>query len=494
MLVLDTLAPVSPQLNRRLLLAVGGLALAIRFLVVGLHVAAPDALEGYDANSELIWIARNLAAGHGYASPFDVGDAPSAWLAPFVPALWALLLTVLGEGRQFLAAALGLNALASAASVVVYVAMLSHVCPRGRAPSWRALVAAGAIFSLWPPSLRLVTLTWYYAWQELTMAALCYSLLRWHQTDFARRWAAGLALTGIAAAYVNPSPLVLLPPTCLWLLWRAGCSKIEYRNPKDTRNAEIGKRQTTNSPTGEFRTAGLPIFPHRLFSMRRPALSMALIAATILTAMWPWMVRCHARLGRWMPMRSSFGVELRQGNNPDGSVHQNVASLHPALVPAERAIFDAVGEGRYTAQAMVLAVGYMQDHPRQTMRRTACRAYVFWCSDILDQWPWQPRPAWWQGTPMAWMRGAAKASLALLPLAAALITALAGWWRNLRGRWLFASLLVAYPIPYYLTHVSPEYAYAVHPYLLLYALAAVTIRLAPGLRLAHPRSSDAATS
>ena len=121
-------------------------------------------------------------------------------------------------------------------------------------------------------------------------------------------------------------------------------------------------------------------------------------------------------------------------------------------------------------------LGYIKDNLRLTVRRSISRAYVFWCSDITDHWPWVPRDKWWtQGIAVKgwWI---SKIALHTAPWILALITLSLGYWKSLRTTWLLSLHTIFFPLPYYITHCSPEYAYPVQPFLMIFFFAALCQR------------------
>ncbi len=415
------------KLSLATLLMIFVLALLARLLVAG-H-GAQLATATHDAHSEMIWIARNLAADRGFSYPFGPGDKPTAWFSPLLPFLWAAIIKVAGEGEAFLKTILYVNALVSALSVLIYARIYRAIAPP-RARTGVCMIPVMAVLCLWPPALMLTTATWYYCWQELGIALLFLALLKWKSSDFSFASSAAVALCAGLAAYINPSILLVLVAAVGFHI--------------------VAGRQRSRAVTG--------------------GATIILILALL---MLPWTIRNYRVLHKVVPMRSNFAVEFQQGNNPQGSIRQTLDSVHPALSAVERTAYDRLGEAEYTGRAMAKTITYIADNPLLTVRRSLCRAYVFWCSDILDAWPWVEREKWWRSGPgvQAWWVG--KIAVHNLPWILALVTVLAGRWRPLGEKWLPALHVLLFPLPYYLTHCSPEYAYPVQPYLLVFAGAAI---------------------
>ena len=393
--------------------------------------------------SELGQIAANLAAGRGFSSPFENGAQPSAWLSPMVPFIWAGVFRYLGEYSMGALIILGvLQCIVSALACVVYYLIAAHLWRRAGGAGNRWPLVVSATFILWPMCLRAATVFWYFSWQELAMAVLFLAALQWLEKGTMKR---GLTMGGCAGvmALINPVPLVVLPGAFI-MAWREGAAV---------------RRHTCIQFAAACWVAGVMIAP--------------------------WLVRNSLQLHAFVPIRSSFGVELLQGNNPEGAIMQARHSLHPALNPVERARFNELGEIGYGRWAMQTAVRYVRTSVGMTARRTALRIYAFWCSDIRGDWAWDARPPWWHEGPVAILRALIKTGVWVLPVVLLIVAAVRGALAQLPAKGLFVVLLVGFPLPYYLTHVSPMYAYVVQPYMLIAALVGLGLSKRDRLGTAH---------
>lgn len=403
-----------------------GAALAVRLAIVAFGAAS---LQWPDPGSEIAWIARNLAADRGFSSPLGIGTTPTAWVAPAVPAAWSLLFRAFGEmTRASLLGVFVLNAVASAVAAAAYW-LLFRSFTGALGGALVKLVLCFLPVCLWPFELKMVTSAWYYCLQEAGLAVILVVVLRWRDSGLAARWTVALALAVAFLSYVNPSPLIVL--------------------------------------------AG--IIPAVVLSVRGAHRFRAVVLFVILVAacLLPWTVRNYWMLGKIVPMRSSFGIELQQGNTEEGSVRQNVLSRHPALRQDERALYDKLGEGLYMERAFSVAADYVLSHPLETIGRTLGRVYVFWCSDITGRWDWQGERKWREGPVARQVARGCKIAAYNLPWVLAVIMLVLKGGGTGRETWLVAWVALLYPLPYYFTHVSPEYAYPVHPYLLMYAMSAL---------------------
>ena len=125
-------------------------------------------------------IAINLSHGRGFSSPFFAGNQPTAWMCPFVPALWAAVMKLLGEasGRTYRVLVV-LQIVPSALSVSLYWLVARYLTRRvPDLPSYTAAFVA-FVFCFWPESLMRFTRIWYFVWQELILVALICAGLWW---------------------------------------------------------------------------------------------------------------------------------------------------------------------------------------------------------------------------------------------------------------------------------------------------------------------------
>ena len=415
-----------------------GIALLIRLIFLYAYVFPADWTEidaanwrspGIGFGSELGSVARNLAEGRGFSSPFGVGEQPTAWFGPLVPTLWAGIFR--GSGETFSQTSLSMillsQALCSAFALVLHVSILrSLVRSVDGFPRWVILFFVLCLL-FWPESLRSVKRPWYFPVQEAAMAGLVVTVIRWRENPTAGRVVSVGLLCGLVGL-INPVPVVFVAGTFTYL-W--------IRDPRNRR-----------------------------------LLEQAAVCGGVALLVWsPWLIRNFWVFGEPVFLRSNFGVELYQGNNPDGSVSQTPASRHPALQPEELARYEQLGEIDYVHEKQQLALSYMASNPLRTAQRIAQRVYVYWLSDLLDQWQWQPQGKWWQsGAVNAGVR-LIKLACAWFPLALLLLFGRWQWWRRLPLLGLCVCIMLLVPVPYYITHVQFNYSYAIRPYALILAFA-----------------------
>jgi hypothetical protein len=157
-----------------------------------------------------------------------------------------------------------------------------------------------------------------------------------------------------------------------------------------------------------------------------------------------WLVRNAMVMHAFIPMRTNFGYELWQGNHPAASGDFN-ESMNPMMNASERKAFVQQGELRYFRDKGALAKAYIASQPRKFLRLDAKRVWQFW---TLAQ------------------DGAAPSTIPILLLA---IVALAMLVNRKDLVALFASPLVLYPMPYYITHVYARFEWVIEPLILILA-------------------------
>jgi hypothetical protein len=407
--------------RRHQALLVLSLALVVRLVFLAafaLPVHWSDA--GVANGSELGSIARNLAEGRGFSSPFGPGDRPTAWIAPVVPAVWALWFAALGVFSQAsLYAVLGLQVLASALSCVVIWWILDRTMRRKLGCPPRMVVLIAAAFCFWPDSLLAMKRPWYFPLQEFGSLLMIRSgMLWWDRPDTTR--SVSLGLHGGLLCLVNPAPMPVLP----WIL---------------------GARWITQ--------------PQRTRTLR----GALVVGAVAFTSVLPWVVRNHQQLGAAVFVRANFGVELLQGNHPDATIQQTRDSLHPALRREERARYEALGEAAYARECRDRAVAAMREHPGLLLRRTVQRVIAYWLPVTTTSASWQDGT----GTPV--LKTGIRWIVALLPW---VLVGVLGFLRRgvaIPDRWLLLGPILLLPLPYYITHVNPSYTALSRPFVLLLA-------------------------
>ena len=436
------------------------LAFAIRLVVVlcvfrHLPVSADHNEFGWEQG----WIARSIALGHGFSSPFPpLDDMPTALVAPLYPYLLAGIFRLFGL-YSFPSAfvALALNALVSA-SVVVPVYAITRLAIGRLHSSSEVLFAAntqGAHSSLWKqrtPWIAVaiwavypfsITFSGSYLWDHtLTGALFAWTFLyalRLCDSGL-RGWFIWGALYGLTALS-NPSVLSLFP--VLLLL------------------AVLG--------------TGMPV--------RKCLARVAVACGVLVLVLLPWTIRNVRVLHAAVPMRDGYWGEFYAGNNDDTS-YTNPSWTHPGSNVAELRRYEQLGEIGYMAEKREMSLKHVSEKPGMFVVQCLRRAVRFWTGF------WSFSSTYLQNEPL---------DLPNVPFCT-LLTLLSFWGQRvlLRERkeaaLSFLAVLIFFPIPYYLTHASIDYREPIEPELVvLIAVGGASLwRAYKTRRVARAEASQAA--
>ena len=289
-------------------------------------------------------IARSIASGEGFSSPFRGSTGPTAWIAPVYPAMCAAVFKLLG-----------IYSAASAICILIINSVFSALtCFAIGGIARRTVGERVGIISafLWGVLPHFAKWPTEWAW-DMSLSALLAGLAIWLTLEIAnqsslRRWILYGVLWG-AITLTNPALLTLLPVAAVWLYaaWR-------------------GERFWANAAT-------------------------AAVICTLFVA--PWMVRNRIEMGRWVFVRDNFGFELHMGNY-HGSNGMGWQGLHPAVNPAEYAKYRRLGELAYVDQAGASARDFIRESPGEFAQLCWTRLTGFWDGTPMGYstkpWPWTP--------------------------------------------------------------------------------------------------------
>ena len=166
-----------------------------------------------------------------------------------------------------------------------------------------------------------------------------------------------------------------------------------------------------------------------------------------------------------VPLRSTLGLQLWVGNNPDAKVVW-LGEHHPIHDTAERNRYVEVGEVAYMAEKLKNAVGYMAGHPGHEAELIGGRFVMLWAGGTA-----QPLDDFIHSH-STWFR-----YVLLFNLCVA-FGALAGIVVLFRQSSIYAFPLavgpVVFPFAYYLTLALPRYRHPIDPTLMLLTAIAIT--------------------
>jgi Dolichyl-phosphate-mannose-protein mannosyltransferase len=412
-------------------------ALAIRLVAVSFfyHDTWNPRRDFWPFGWEVGRVARSLAEGHGFASPFGGSTGPSALLTPVYPLLLAGIFKLLGIYSKLSAfAILSLDSLFSALTCipVFYLARRSF----GRTT---ALWAAWA-WALFPYAIYLsATFVWESCLAGLLVATLLLLTLHLKEQPNPRAWPARAAWLGYGllwglTALVNAAALALLPFLAGWALYRPSPPK----------------GHPAPSTGNELRSAG-----GLSRKLPRPAgwlPQAALFSLALVVTLLPWEARNYRTFRQLVPLRDNFWLEVWTGNSGDTLDWRNDAA-NPAHNKVERAQYDRLGEARYMAAKRREALDFISRHPREFLV-TSFRRFVYTWTGY-----WSFNPIYLAAQPYD------PANICFdLPLTLLMLVGLQQAFRRARAVALpYALTLVVYPIVYYVTHPEIQYRHVIDP-------------------------------
>lgn len=403
-----------------------GVAFALRMVVVVFtYRDVPDADKLYERFGwEMGWIARSLASGHGFSSPYYPWSGPTAMQPPLYPFLLSLVFRVFGIYSLTSAfVILTINSMLSACtSIPLY---FSAKYSLGSTPA----KAAAWFWALYPFAIYFSAgRVWDYALTGLLFTTSFCIAQRIHEARSGWAWLGCGALFGLTALS-NPATLSTAPFLLAIALWRV-------------------------------RGAG-----------RRWMMKGALTFVAILAVLTPWTVRNMRALGILCPVRDNFWLEFYSGN--DGDPGLNPVSAHPASNPVQMQKFLSMGEPAFLAEKKTLIIAYVHAHPEFLVEKTLRRMSYYWTgywsfsAEEIHEEPYEPFNVFYvcSMTFLMWI----------------------GIWRLWRVNWIatlpYLVLIGIFPITYYLTYPLMDYRQPIEPAVVVMAISGAAI-----LRFAEARS------
>jgi 4-amino-4-deoxy-L-arabinose transferase-like glycosyltransferase len=424
-------------------------------LSFALQVAAIGALQQYrvrpgNDNFEFGWemgrIARSIAQGHGFSSPYEGQTGPSAWEPPLYPYLMAGVFKIFGIYTHASAWVLLASNSLLATLTTIPIFFIAQKSFGERVATWSAYAWAlnpyvwyWSIHWLWDTTLTPLVLSCIFlvalelarigvshtcpeqsgrGWPQLQEVASMP-----HESNM-QHWAVFGALFGIGAL-ANPTMLTFLPFCGLWI-WH-------QRNRR-----------------------GLP-------SLAGVVLSSVVFFAVLS----PWMIRNYIAFGRFVFLRDDFGLQVRLGNGPyaDGML---MAYLQPNLNKLELEKFQHRGELAYAASCKQQAFDWIRAHPGRFATISLKRFFYYW-NGI-------PRPT----------SSTAPVDFRTSAFLATSVLAIWGLIRALRQKrpaaWLFTGLILLYPSTYYFIYPHARYRHPIEPaltILIVFLLTEIERRKSP---------------
>jgi 4-amino-4-deoxy-L-arabinose transferase-like glycosyltransferase len=306
--------------------AILGLALAARLLVVWFAVTQFPHNWMYSRGIELGTLAQSLVAGQGLSSPFGGSTGPTALLAPGYPALISLFFRIFGSFTFAAAIAVMLMQVLFSVTTVLLIMMVARRCFDSRTAD-----LAGVFWAVSLPLIWMPTIFWETCLSTLLLVGMIALALRCEQKPTRLLWALMGAYCGLAAL-VNPALLMALLALLGWAAWQT--RKSSYYSPL-----------------------------------------LALVVFVLIYAPWP--IRNARVLGAFIPLRSTVGFELWVGNRA-GATGFLDESEFPLFNQWEYGQYVGKGEVAYMRDKSALARTYIRAHPVEFLKRSGLRFIRFW--------------------------------------------------------------------------------------------------------------------
>lgn len=398
-------------------------AFAIRLVVVFFtYRDLPDADKFYEQFGwEMGWIARALASGHGFSSPYWPWSGPTAIESPLYPGLLSLVFRLFGvysltSGFVILT----INSLFSALTCIpVYFSAkysLGARCAKYAAWTW-----AFYPFAIYFSAGRV----WEYALTSLLFTTCFCIAQRIDRATSPWAWLGWGALFGVTALS-NPATLSTVPFLVLLALYKV------------------------------WRSGG------------RWFLNGALVTVAALAILAPWTVRNYLALGVVCPVRDNIWLEFYAddfGNAPWD--HTSPPSADGRPYPASSAVelhkYLTMGEKAYLAEKHAMSLDDLHNRPHygflivKTLRRIVYYWTGYWSfsSEELRAQPYAPANVFYVGCiTLLMLRG-------LFRL----------WRQNCSATLPYLALLVFFPVVYYITKPVMDYRQPIEPAIVVLAAA-----------------------
>jgi 4-amino-4-deoxy-L-arabinose transferase-like glycosyltransferase len=396
-----------------------GFAFALRMLISYLQSrTGPNPVRsGIPYGFELGNVAKAIAEGKGFSSPLHTVDTgPTVWFTPIYPYMVAGILKIWGIYSDMSRIIIQTMNCAFASLTIIPIHEIAK-----RAFGGRVAVAAAWAWAFLPTALYY-PIVW--VW-DTALLALIFSLIFWATLELREKhgvlaWAGYGALWAVGVL-VNPSILSVFPFLLGWLGLEA-------------------------------RKAAAP--------WAKPVTAALLVFAIFLV---PWTIRNYRVFGKFIVLRSNFGLELWLGNNP--GVPDSLAQWqHPNSDLEEAGKYKSMGEIAYMAEKEHEAFAYMRTHPGHTLNLIFRRFETNWLA-FSDS----PADVWNNGDLYSRSFLALNGLLSLLCLLGVLFASRA----SIPETFPFAIVLLVFPLIFYLVHASSRYRFPIDPIMLILATTAV---------------------
>jgi len=388
------------------------LGLRLGWIILGHTYRFKSVDNNFSFGWEMGRIAASLASGHGFSSPFGPETGPTAWEPPLYPYLSAGVFLVFGIYTKVSAIVLlSINSLFSALTCIPIFRIGKRVF------SEQVAVGSAWAWALLPNVMFWCTrAVWETSISAFFLAVAFWLALTMEERDGLGPWFGFGSLWGIAALN-SPSLLSFLPVAGLWA-W--------YRRAK----------------RGKASLAGV-----------------VLASMVFFACITPWLIRDYRTFGKFIFIRDNFGAELRlgNGNGADGTL---MLYLDPPHDPNAMHQFQSMGELPYIEMRKQQAIDYIKADYGRFGWLCVKRFVYFWAGPPKDI---QPR----------WL-GELKNSLFLGSSVLAFWGLFLALRQRVPGAWLFALLMMWYPLMYYFVYCIPRYRVPIEPEMTILVVFLIT--------------------
>ena len=391
-------------------------ALALRLVVMGFlyPIQLDPARDHWKFGWETGRVARSIATGQGFSSPYSQPSGPTALIPPVYAYLVAGVFKLFGI--YTVSSALVLLTLNNlfASSTCLPVFSIARKVFGLRVAAW-----AGWTWVLFPYSIAIASTTvWETSLTTLLLTLLALFTLNLERSTSFLAWV-GYGLLWGFTALTSPATLSTLPFLAGWIWLR------HWRRGSNCTGAAL---------------AGFLVF---------------------LATITPWIWRCTETYGRFVLLRSNFGLEILVGNSDDTRTPANW-NLLPWYDPTEMEELQRMGEPAYMARKQHQAAELIARRPLRFAGLTLRR--------ILNTWTgiWEP-PTHWRLEPSGLPNVLTYSLISLLAFSGL------GWaiHDGRRDAIPLAILLVCLPMVYYLTHPDLGYRHPIDPVITIFMVHGV---------------------
>ena len=389
---------------------IAALALRLGVMIFAYPMLLNPSLDHDAFGGEVGRVARSIATGHGFSSPYSEPTGPTALVPPAYTYMVAGVFKVFGVYTTASALViLTLNNLVSSLTCLPVFLIARRVFGLSVA------VWSGWIWALFPYAVVLSNeWVWETTLTTLLLTLLVLATLFLEHSKGLLAWI-GYGLLWGFTALTNPATLSMLPFLGAWIWlrqWRRG-----------------------SNCTGVAFAASL-IF---------------------LVAVAPWVWRCSQTFGRFVPFRSGFGLDFLAGNSDDTRTPTNL-NVFPEQNPDELRKLQLAGEPAYMAEKQREAKECIAQHPLRFAGLTLRRILYTW----TNLWDFRAR---WTLDESGVLHIFLYVFLSFL--------AFAGFrWAIQNGSAEVVPLvilLVCFPMLYYITHSDFRYRHPIDPVIVIFA-------------------------